>query len=108
MAGRQNPNFHVTTEFRLIDGKEGKKLPRVHVWVEGKEFVFARNPDTFELVIVFEETIEPGTFRNRVKQEAHVVAGAEFNRRIGNPKELRAGVPQQQRLGLRRAPNSLK
>ena len=92
MGSRHNPHFAVSSRFFTVG--DPKKIPRVEVTVEGYQFVFGRD-EKHQVLLVGEPDIGKGVFRNRVKQEAHVRAGAVFNQELGRGKELRRGMPEQ-------------
>ena len=95
MGSRYNPHLAVSSRFFTVGGP--RKIPRVEVFVEGYQFIFGRD-EKHQVLLVSEQNIGKGMFRNRVKQEAHVRAGAVFNQELGRAKELRQGVPQQLKL----------
>lgn len=95
MGSRHNPNLVVSSRFFTVGGL--RKIPRVEVVVEGYQFIFGRDAK-HQVMLVSEPPIGNGIFRNRVKQEAHVRAGAVFNQELGRSKELRQGKPEQLRL----------
>lgn len=95
MGSRHNPGFVVSSRFFTTGGQS--ENPRVEVVVEGYQFIFGRD-DKHKVMLVSEPNISKGVFRNRVKQEAHVRAGAVFNQELGRSKELRQGAPVQLRL----------